>query len=341
MKKVYTQQKWRAQSRRRQKNELVRRKRRKKYKGSDLATGSYDYRAPGHTYSKYLPLRVPENFSFINNTEEVIEFFEQMHELFQRKKFIDLDLSSVSALSSDTITVLVSKLKDERFTLGCNCRGNAPEDPKLQVIFKSSGFYDFVKSELKDLGPPSGSIKKRRGRKVEPEFALDLIRFATERLYGKYRKSGRVYNTLLEAMLNTREHASAEERSLETWWVSVQYDELSKSANFTFVDNGVGIFESREPSTLARALSLLKIKSNAALLRKMLLGEIPSSTDIPYRGRGLPSMYENLQEKAIHNLIIITNDVYANIAQNKYRTLKRPFDGTFLYWEMHDDNRIH
>ena len=34
------------------------------------------------------------------------------------------------------------------------------------------------------------------------------------------------------------------------------------------------------------------------------------------------------------NLIIVANDVYARFADDSYQTLKTPFKGTFVYWEI-------
>lgn len=277
---------------------------------------------------------MPKNFSLVNNPEEVLAFFERMRRMFAKKKNIRFDLSKVTDMTADAITVLVSRLKDSRYTRGRNYLGNEPENETLRRKFTESGFYKFVISNTKPKNRDYGSIRARATHKVEGKTALELITFATERLYGEYRKRGGVYKTLAESMNNTRDHAAGNRKGPEKWWAAVHFDETAGKAIFTFVDNGIGIFKSRDLAVLQEALRILRIKKNTDLLRKMLLGEIESSTGIPYRGRGLPSIYDCLKRGDIRNLVIITNDVYANIENNDYRTLKNEFDGTFLYWEI-------
>lgn len=45
-----------------------------------------------------------------------------------------------------------------------------------------------------------------------------------------------------------------------------------------------------------------------------------------------------MDQNWISNLHVITNDVYANVADNKYLTLRNQFQGTFVYWEVDADN---
>jgi predicted transcriptional regulator len=48
----------------------------------------------------------------------------------------------------------------------------------------------------------------------------------------------------------------------------------------------------------------------------------------------LPSIYTNLTRNEIDSLVIITNNVYADVKNNDYRLLKNEFFGTFVKWEM-------
>lgn len=237
-------------------------------------------------------------------------------------------------MTADAITVLVSRLKDYRFTQGSLYRGNMPRDADLRKQFTESGFFEYVISVYRPKNTEYGSIRARSKLKVDAKMALQLITMATKRLYNKYVKQGGVYKSLLECMNNTWDHAAGRKPKPERWWASVHYDENTSKVSFTFVDNGVGIFESRDPSVLQDAFVKLRISRNTEMLRKMLRGEIPSVTGIPYRGRGIPSIYNCLSRNEIDNLIVITNDVYANVKKDDFRTLRTPFRGTFLYWEI-------
>jgi len=209
-----------------------------------------------------------------------------------------------------------------------------PSDARLRKQFTESGFFEYVISVYKPKNPEYGTIRARSKLKVDPLMALQLIKLATKAIYNKYVKQGSAYKALLECMNNTWDHAAGRKPKPERWWASVHYDENTEKVSFTFVDNGVGIFESRDPSILQDALVKLRISKNTEMLRKMLRGEIPSVTGIPYRGRGIPSIFKCLSRREIDNLIVITNDVYANVKKDEFRTLKTPFRGTFLYWEI-------
>jgi hypothetical protein len=339
MKKLYSESKYKQLTRRRQEKDLARIKRRKEIVHLlNAARRSYRKGLPRQRggfrpYSKREVLVAPENFSFINNTEVLIKFFNDMERLFKKGHDVFIDFSGIKQLTPDSLAVLVSKIKDDNFNRGMSVGGNEPEDEHLKEQFVRSGFYSVVVPQSRSKEPATGSFRQKRSKKVEPETADDLINFITKKLYGKYRKSGGVTNALLESMSNTRGHAAGEGSPHERWWATAHCDTKAKKAYYSFVDNGVGIFRSKKPHILAGALKLLGIQTNGELLEKMLHRQIPSRTKIPYRGRGVPSIYNSLMRGDIENLIIITNDVYAKVRQDEYRRLSRPFSGTFLYWE--------
>jgi hypothetical protein len=68
-------------------------------------------------------------------------------------------------------------------------------------------------------------------------------------------------------------------------------------------------------------------------LRDILEGKIESRTGIPYRGKGLPAIYKAFLSGRISKLVIIANDVYANVADGDYRKMGTELGGTLLYWE--------
>jgi len=338
VKKLYTEKKWREQSKRRQKAALESSRRWKLHLRS-RRTPPRDpnrrIRGGGLTVRKYTRVTAPAKFSFVHNPEGIIRFLNDMRAHFKRKQSVEIDIGGATLITADAITVLVSRLRDPRYTGGHDYRGNEPADKGLRRKFAESGFYNHVISSVRPKNADYGSILARGKFQADGPIALELIKFITAKLYGRYEKRGGVYNTILECMNNTVHHAGGRKaRRREKWWASVHYDAETKKGYFTFVDNGVGIFKSRDPGVLRMALDTLGIGDNAGLLRKMLLREIPSSTGVAYRGQGLPSMRDYLLRGDIQNLIIVTNDVYANVATDDYRTMGESFDGTMLYWEI-------
>ena len=79
---------------------------------------------------EYLKQEVPNNFSFIDNTNEVLGYFMKCKSLLHNKEKIQCDLSHITALSSDAIALLAACANDETF-LGKKgrIRGNAPTNP--------------------------------------------------------------------------------------------------------------------------------------------------------------------------------------------------------------------
>ena len=154
---------------------------------------------------------------------------------------------------------------------------------------------------------------------------------------GTEGKCTAAYRVLIESMLNTHNHAAKPEANLETWWATVYADKARKRVCFTFVDTGVGIFKSVRLGTLRTLYRAFGVKTDADILRDMLHGKVESSTRIPYRGKGLPAIYNLSQLGRIKSLVIIANEVYANVSAGEYRMLPVAFRGTLLYWETEVD----
>lgn len=79
------------------------------------------------------------------------------------------------------------------------------------------------------------------------------------------------------------------------------------------------------------------LKDNADIMREVLNGKIGSRTGLAYRGNGLPEIYKRFQREQFSNLIIIANDVFADVEKDEYKLLPKPFKGTFFHWEISYD----
>jgi hypothetical protein len=279
-------------------------------------------------------LQAPSRFSLIVHPEETIEFLGTIRQLSHEGKDIVIDVSEVTELTHDAISALISLMKDEHLrVLG----GNSPKDPKLAELWTRSGFYSYVKSSNPPRDAAYGDIRHRISKRVEGVTAKDLIKFATQSLYGVPRLDKTTYRTLLECMNNTRSHAAgALDGNPRPWWATVYCEPGTGVASFTFIDNGVGIFGSVSQNmqrTKKWALAL-GITSNAQILRDILYGRVPSSTGLPYRGKGLPMFYKDSQRGHLKNFTIIANDAYANVSKDEYKKLPKSYRGTCIYWEI-------
>jgi len=321
-KKLHSTRRWKAYLRRRQNAEMVkaqgRRKRPKK--------ASPQRRMPrGRTF---VSLPVPSTFSLVKNPEEVVALLREF-EMYTRKHHISLDLSQVTTLTADAIATLIAGIQKA----DAYVRGNQPDDPTCREILLHSGFFHHVRS-MQPLPPAStGLIRRRESKKVEPRIAQELIHFGTGAVCGTSERRPASYRTLIESMNNTHNHAAKESAPKETWWATVSIDKRRHRICYTFLDTGVGIFRSVRISPLRRVYRALGMTSDARILRDILEGRVESSTRIPHRGKGLPSIYRLLQNGRIESLVIVANGVYADVGKGEYKMLSTEFPGTLLYWE--------
>jgi hypothetical protein len=100
------------------------------------------------------------------------------------------------------------------------------------------------------------------------------------------------------------------------------------------VDAGVGIFGSVRLGKIRAFYRLIGLRTDTDILRDMLQGKVESSTGYSYRGKGLPAINRLSEAGKIESLIVVANDVFADISAGQYRMLPVAFRGTLLYWEI-------
>lgn len=279
-------------------------------------------------------ITAPSYFSFIRNTDVMLEFFAQIKQTSRRGNKIFIDFRKTDRITADAIAVFLAIIKAEKYTA---IYGNVPEDSAARNFFSQSGVFKHVRQERRHRipeGPNTGHIEEKKSQTVEPETADGLISFATTTLFGEARKCGAAYSTLIECMSNTRDHASKSISTPETWWATVYCFPETGAACFTFIDCGVGIFNSVKLKPLKSLLRLGRITSNSAILKEIFHRKIESSTGLHYRGEGLPRIFDSMKRGGISNLIVVSNDAYASLATNTYRSLSSSFAGTVVYWEL-------
>lgn len=278
-------------------------------------------------------LPVPPEFCFATNPEEVNRFIVVMRRHMELNHDITLNFREVERVGSDAIIMLLAHSKDAKLQKGARIDGNFPRKHQPAQVLKQSGFFDHVVFKER-IGGCSGKIQRRKGKRVDSEVITDLIRFASEKLFGDSRKMKGVYRIFIEAMANTRDHASAKEGEIEKWWTTAYFDDEENKVVFSLVDTGVGIFQSAKLRFLMdSALVALGFRNRADVLASIMEGEIGSRTGIPFRGKGLPAMKRVYDRGQISNLIVAANDALINYGTNDKRVLKTPVHGTVITWE--------
>lgn len=280
-------------------------------------------------------IQAPANLSFIENTEDVLIFLNEVRKLCYKYKVILIDLKKITNLTNDAIVLILAFTNDQRNTNNCKIAGNYPENENLRTVFKESGIF-----QTNSDSNARNYIFEKKSKRIDNIVADELITRATTAIFGVRGYCYGVYMALLEAMSNTCSHANPREKAFETWFLTAYHNKKTNSFSFAFIDTGVGIFQSRRMRDLLKSLAFnVGIIDNRIILKEILEGKKLSSTGLHYRGKGLPAIFKGLERNYYSNLKIITNDVKADPGRDEYISLKNKFKGTFLYFELNENNR--
>lgn len=338
MKKYFTSWKYKKRNTKRAKNRLKRRlvsKAKQKAKRRKNIGLKKEDKKKKKTSDTFVNKKAPPNFSFVENTEAVLQYLEELKTLFKRRQNVMINLKDITHLTNDAIVLLLSFVKNPKIVNGVAIKGNYPSDERLRKIFIESGIFN-----KHDGNEAKNYILTRQNKKAEGGIAAELIKRAAKEIFGEDGRCPGIYRALMESMANTCYHAKPKQIGHETWWLTVYHDREDNHVSFAFIDLGVGIFKSSKMNDFKmKAASLFGLSDNRDILKEIISGRKLSSTKIPYRGKGLPTIYKGLERNYYSNLKIISNDVKADLSTGEFVNLKTEFNGTFLYWELNNTNR--
>jgi hypothetical protein len=172
--------------------------------------------------------------------------------------------------------------------------------------------------------------------KVETNIAKNCCKSLFKKLDLKYYDDLEpLYDILIEAMQNTNNHAAAGKNIEYDWWLYEFEDTQDSLMHFTFLDIGVGVFESLPVKKyIIDVLKLLEIKSNLDLVDDLLEGKIKSRTNKPERGKGIPQIFDLSKDNLYKDFYILSNDILIDTKTGDRRQLNSPFYGTLYYWTI-------
>lgn len=297
----------------------------------------------------YKPISAPKDFSFLNKTDEIILFIIRLEECLIKKEKVFVNLRPVEYIDHSAITVLLSILNlFKQKKVGFN--GNYPKNKTAYDLLLYSGFFKALYERdniiTYTIGKPNQMFTKIN-RKVIPELGYYIMSEIGLTIHGEKKSYKGMQRVLLELMMNTNNHAVLDKNGHERWCLSVNHDKIKKKVTFSFVDFGVGIFESlkHKPSNSLWSGFVEVIKTNFGflqnhqLLKLLLNGEIHQTvTGKPFRGKGIPGIKQVADKNQISNLYVITNDAFGDVNNNIYKKLDVPFSGTFVAWEINQQN---
>lgn len=282
----------------------------------------------------------PENYSFIQNTNEVLKYFDEAIKIFETKRNINFDISKIKNLTPDAIALHVSFIKRSSIVKNCLATGNYPDSPELNKLFTQSGFQRFVLTRGKKEKTEGNFLHRERHFKVEPVIAKNAALAGIKHTFGNEKPYEPLYDILIECMSNTNNHATMT-NDKTYWWLYVYNDPKTGNTSYSFIDLGVGIFKSIELQDYYTTFikNLFKGKfliTHLSLVDDLLAGRIQSriDEDNEIRGKGIPQIVEHSQRKTFKEFFIISNDIKINLKTLGKEKLNYNFRGTFLYWEI-------
>lgn len=304
---------------------------------NDLKNGFKDY--------KHVP--APKDFSMVGNPEEFISFVHDVQECYKKKQKVFIEMADIENLSDDAIVILLSNMirfKEHHIRFN----GDFPKNEIACNKLKKSGFFRHLyRRSGPSINNMEGTIYTHGNKKADSVFSSEIIEASSRFVWGEPRRCPGIQNTFTELMANTYKHASKDVEGKHYWWMSMTKDEKEHKVVYGFVDYGIGIFNSlnhKQPGDrlyaafqkLKSEFSMLSFgKANDKIMEKILKGELHKTvTKQTNRGKGLPSIYKNWERNEIDSLVIITNNVYADVKNGDYHLLGNEFVGTFVKWEM-------
>lgn len=300
-----------------------------------------------HKKAQKHPINAPSNFSLIGNPKKFVSFINELEDRFEQKHEVYIEMKDIVNISIDAISVLLSCLAKFKEN-GLYFEGSFPKDHKCKNKIIESGFFDYVGQTYENMVENNGV--RLRGKQdaiithgsldVLQDLSADVILEANSYIHGEKRRNFGVQSTLIELMTNTGEHASGSTKTKKEWWMSIEKTDNPKTVRFSFIDYGIGIFNSlHKKGWLQMIRNKLSNQSNADCLREIFARKLhKTSTGESFRGKGLPEIKENLDNNSFSNLKVLSNDVFADVAAGQYSNLDYHFNGTFFYFELTKEN---
>lgn len=299
-------------------------------------------------FSGYKKIKAPANLSLLNNESVTLDFLRKLQVSYTQKRKVAVLLDDVVNLTTDAILVLLSNMVQYKAArIGFN--GTKPRDEICNFKLESSGFFKHLyglamrKQDKYSFKKMNSFIYTHGQKTVEANVANDLVKYASEVVWGEPRRCPGIQTTLVELMHNTHDHAG-EFKGEKHWWISVEHDEQAHEATFSFIDFGVGIFRSlakkKQGEPLYGALDYIiqhfpLVTTEADRLKLILEGKvILTQFNEYYRGRGLRNIYLKHHRNQISDLSIISNYASYKSVNDDYHSIKNEFVGTFISFKM-------
>lgn len=287
---------------------------------------------------------IPEVFSIYSNPDEVVPFFNRIIDLIRTGRHgmdtMRFDFSKVKSITVDAIMYLLAvicNLKRHYYAISHFC-GDIPNEEKPRRVLHNSGFLKYVQCPQRLPEAMESNTYICADKNINPKSTKALCDFVQSCTGCGRKHTNFLYPLISELGYNVFDHAYNDitiRNIFNANWFSYAEQLDTGGFRFVFLDTGAGIYSTMKRDWKERIISL---KTQSAVIEGALRGDFRTSTDLPHRGKGLPSVKAQADVGNIENLTIITNRAYCSFGGRdssdiKKRELKESLRGTIYYWE--------
>lgn len=305
----------------------------KKYTGTAVSLVPIQSRFPAKPATVYFEdIRVPLNFNLkAENCDMFISFINKLKKLGQQKANINIIMDDTTEIGEGAIAMFLSVI-NELVESGVILKGTKPKPGIERDKLEKSGIFKYTGGLVEVKNRDSKSTILRTGGRTAGHVNLsEEIKKSNETVWGEKGRNPPLRGSVFEMMRNSCDHAFKNEHNI-VWHFGISHDEQNKQVKFSFVDNGRGIIKSFTEGFLSRVINLFT--DNADLLETAFKNGIESRTGLSWRGKGLPTIFENYEDGYFRNLVVISNDVYLDFDNKLQKKLSTQFAGTYYFWIM-------
>lgn len=287
----------------------------------------------------------PEFLDLEFNFDKTVEYLKDVKyglEISRNEK-VRVNLKNLKKISMEACLMLVAEVN---WAIGRNkhCRAEChkPLDSFVDAQLDQFGFYDFFKLKFSSNRTYPFFLKVKSSNKPEPEIAAELVDLFKSKQNFDDRMGRRLYEALVECMVNVNHHAYPESNS-KKWWLAGAYDKETNKIKFSFYDKGITI-----PMSLRGKLASAVIKlpyadqwltMNDAEIIYEAVDQGWSRTKLETRGNGLPSLkvlIDSASQEGTLNIYSGNGKVqFDKDAENdKKIKMLSSIEGTLITWEI-------
>lgn len=290
-----------------------------------------------HSEAPYISIEAPKDFSFIENTNDVLKYFENARDIYWSKKNVDYNVLEIERITAETVSLWVALLKEPRFRKTGNSSGNAPKNKEAYDLLSTSGFPDQVTKSNFEKKEHNNLLHREVNYKVQSSIAARFCQVGINNTNKKRIDAEPLYNVLIECMSNTHDHANLDQKGGCRWQLYAYNVPNQAKTIYTFLDLGVGIFESAGTQNyINNFLKTVGVRSNLDLVDPLLNGKIKSRMikDKDIRGKGIQQLVKYAEQGCFNNFYLISNNIKVNLGTGQREKLDYNLRGTMLYWEL-------